>query len=418
MSLPETFCPLPWIHQATYTDGKLLPCCVARPFTNKNLSKTTFLSEFQTGVWKELRKQMLNGEKPEHCKRCWIEEESGYRSHRMTEREVWKQRLGEGELEKLAQQTKSDGTLEVVPKSIDLRIGNSCNLTCVMCRPHESVKWLGLAQQIFNKTENVELKFDMLYKKTIDISDYNWQDQEQTWHELKEMSPYLSEIIIGGGEPMLLRGQFEFIEYCVRTGVAKNIHLRYHTNLTILNPEYFSLWKEFKCVEFFASIDGLREKNFYVRHPADWTSIEKNLQILDSVEFENIKTMILFSSHFLNFYYLDELSEWIELQNFKRVTKRYNGYLHPGIVMEPSYLSVQAYPIEVKKNVEHRIEIFEKKSLRQSNKIKGVLQFMFAEDKSDLLKTTVEYIRQLDRIRGTSFSKTFPELAEHIHYEP
>lgn len=410
----KTFCPLPWVHQATLTDGALLPCCVAKPFKGKNLNESTLQKEFHSNEWNQLRKEMLAGEKPSQCHRCWEEEESGYKSHRLIENEVWKRRLGDQGLEQLMAATQEDGAITADPLSIDLRIGNTCNLSCVMCRPHESTKWLGLSEDIYAHTMNESLKRDMDSKKSINMSRYNWQDDEKTWTELKKMAPQLQELIIGGGEPMLLRQHFDFIEYCVQNNYAKNIHLRYHTNLTLLNTEYFSLWKEFKVVEFFVSIDGVGEKNFYNRFPAKWEDIEKNLRALDSQPYNNIQTMILFSSHFLSLYSLDELCRWIEAQNYKKVTKGFNGYLHPALVMEPRYLNPQVYPQKIKEKIMQKIAQFEKVSQKPSNKVSGVLQFMNAADESNQLSTTLEFIRQLDRSRGTNFQKTFPELAADL----
>ncbi len=410
----KTFCPLPWVHQATLTDGALLPCCVAKPFKGKNLNESTLQKEFHSKEWNQIRKDMLQGEKPSQCKRCWEEEDSGYRSHRLMEVDVWKRRLGEDGLNQLVASTQENGAIQAAPLSIDLRIGNTCNLACVMCRPHESTKWLSLSEDIYSKTYNLSLKMDMLYKKSLNMSRYNWQDEEKIWEELKLMAPHLQELIIGGGEPMLLRRHFDFVEFCVKNGYAKKMHLRYHTNLTNLNTSYFSLWKEFKVVEFFASIDGFGEKNFYNRYPAKWDEIEKNLRALDQLPHDNIQTMILFSSHFLSLYNLDELCRWLEQQNYRKVTKGFNGYLHPAIVMDPRYLNPQVYPQKIKDKITQKIHEFEKNSLKPSNKISGVLQFMNAADESGHLSTTLEYIRQLDRSRGTNFQTTFPELAADL----
>jgi hypothetical protein len=355
---------------------------------------------------------MVAGEKPKACERCWIEEENGYRSHRLTEIDVWRRRLGEGGLLELQNGTSASGEIALNPVALDLRIGNTCNLQCVMCRPHDSIKWLNLANGLAEKAQTPALQSDMVYKKSISLKDYGWQDNSAIWDEMRAIAPTLQELIIGGGEPMLLNGHIEFIEHCVRQGYASRIHLRYHTNLTILNEAHFDLWKHFKVVEFFPSLDGLGEMNHYVRYPADWATIEKNLNLLDAVEFDNIKVMILFSSHLLSLFNLADFLQWIEDRRFKKVTHGFNGYLHPGIVMHPEYLSPQVYPAEIKRVITERLSTFERRSRKPSYKTAGVLEFMNQKDKSELLPSAIEYIQLLDQTRGTSFAKTFPELAE------
>jgi hypothetical protein len=44
----------------------------------------------------------------------------------------------------------------------------------------------------------------------------------------------------------------------------------------------------------------------------------------------------------------------------------------------------------------------------------GVIDYMMAEDWSDKLPMVKDYLRVLDKNRGTDFRKTFPELAEYI----
>jgi MoaA/NifB/PqqE/SkfB family radical SAM enzyme len=410
MKYPATFCPLPWTHQATYTDGSVLLCCVAGNDSGQNLRHQGLKDSFHSPHWKEARRRMKAGEWPKSCDRCRLEEQSGYHSHRLDEISVWERRIGAEGIQRLLDSTQEDGHVDFLPVSVDLRVENKCNLQCVMCRPHDSLKWLGLAQTIGAQAEHPTLRNDMSYKTSIQLENYGWQENGAVWEEVRELAPSLEELIIGGGEPMLLKGHMEFIRYCVEAGHAKHIQLRYHTNLTVLPREYFDLWKEFKYVEFFASIDGLRERNHYVRFPSQWSEIEKNLDFLDSVPYANIKTRILYSCHALSLFHLDEMAEWIENRKFQKVTHGFNGYFHPGIVMHPEYLNPQIYPRHVKEDITSRLEAFEKRSLRPSRKVMGVVKFMNDADKSELLPALGEYIRLLDKNRGTNFAATFPEL--------
>lgn len=414
---PKTFCPLPWVHQATLTDGSILLCCVAMndPEKGLNLNRTTFSKAFHSPYWNEVRRKMLNGDKPEHCKRCWVEEKNGYRSHRVTEIDVWERRMGREKILDLIQNTQADGAVDFSPVSLDLRIGNTCNLQCVMCRPHDSIKWLALSEKMHGDAVSKSLKEDMQYKKSLNLADFEWQESDDVWDQLLEMAPTLNEVIVGGGEPMLLKNHFKFLKHCVEHGFAGQIQLRYHTNLTVLDRTMFDLWRHFKLVEFFVSLDGVGEINTYVRYPAKWQTIEENLDFLDSVPHDNVRIMLLFSSHFLSLFYLDQFSEWVEAKRFKKVTHGYNGYFHPGIVMQPSYLSPQVYPQAIKQEIAEKLQAFEKRSKKPSHKVHGVIQYMLEADKSDNLPTVMEYIGLLDRHRGTDFKKTFPELYARIY---
>lgn len=416
--MSETFCPLPWVHQATYSDGSIILCCVAEKTSTHNLNRGSLKEAFHSQDWNQVRRQMLDGEQPAACKRCWEEEKSGYRSHRVTEMQVWRERIGEDGLRRLREETEADGRINLMPRSLDLRLGNTCNLQCVMCRPQDSSKWVGLAKRLAEDLQSPELIGEMKHKLSLDQNDFEWQNGAAFWDELGDQLPHLDEMIIGGGEPMLLEPHFRFLERCVSSGHASKIQLRYHTNLTILPKEILSLWQEFKLVEVFASIDALMDKNHYVRHPAKWDDIERNLRLLDTLSYAKVRTMILCSVHLLTLFHLDQFLDWLQGQNFKTVTRGYNGLIHPGIVLFPEYLSVQTYPAHVKNIVSDKILAFERRSRKPSHKIQGVLNYMFERDQSARLPQALAYIKSLDRVRGTSFERTFPDLAELLGVGP
>ena len=85
----------------------------------------------------------------------------------------------------------------------------------------------------------------------------------------------------------------------------------------------------------------------------------------------------------------------------------------------------QILPLWFKKEVVKKFEDFypwlekEQKNYKdfKSNaygikRLKGMCQFMLSEDWSNRLPEFQEYILRMDRIRGTDFKKTFPEMAE------
>ena len=89
----ETFCLLPWVHLSTRPDGSMRVCCTANassvgPTNDKehggqvgilktddgkpnNLNVSDFETAWNSNYMKNVRKQMLNGEKPTACSRCY-----------------------------------------------------------------------------------------------------------------------------------------------------------------------------------------------------------------------------------------------------------------------------------------------------------------------------------------------------------
>ncbi|MBN8539259.1 MAG: twitch domain-containing radical SAM protein [Deltaproteobacteria bacterium] len=408
--ISETFCALPFTHLATHTDGSAILCCVAKNEQRLNLNDQTLQAAWNSDYLRSARLKMLKGENVSACTHCYAEEKNGYRSHRVTENRVWKERFGRDFVLDRVRKTQSDGRLNEDIVAIDLRLGNTCNLQCVMCRPQDSSRWTALAKKIAETAETSEIRSEWAHKSKINQSRFEWYKDPAFWTDLEAMLPSMREIIVGGGEPMLLEEHRRLVEACVRTGAAKNIQIRYHTNGTLLDKSLFDLWKEFKLVEVFISLDCWGEKNNYMRYPANWEAISNNLKCLDEESPESVKVMLLCSVHLMNMFYLDEYAQWVEDQNFRKVTKGFNGYFHPGVVHYPPYLSIQNYPSELKKAITEKLVAFENRSRKKSNKIQGIINLMNEADHSSRLNQTRDYIRRLDAERGTSFSKTFPEL--------
>ncbi len=412
--MSKTFCPLPWVHTATYTSGELLPCCVASANSQINLNDNNFSDYWNSNYNKEVRRKMIKGEPVEACSRCYVEEASGYRSHRVMEIEAWQRKLGEGGLAALTSLTKLDGSLESSQLSLDLRLVNLYNLQCVMCRQQDYSKWLDLASELMPMAESSTLKNDFQYKLQAQDLRFDWHKRAEVWEEVYKAIPNLKEIILGGGEPLLFKAHRNLLEECVRQGHAHHILLRYHTNLTRLPDDLVALWEKFETVEIFASVDAVGKKNNYLRYLSSWEDIEKNLKKLEEDSPDNLKVCLLASLHAMNIFYVDELCQWIQEQNFKKVTHGYNGHFHPGIVHHPEYLYVQVLPGEVKEIISQKIARFEKTSLRPSQKINGVVNFMNSKDQSEQLPALKKYISFLDKIRSTTFRDTFVELSEYL----
>jgi hypothetical protein len=101
----------------------------------------------------------------------------------MNENNLWCRKLGDGDqkkgkkhFKKLIKKTKADGTLKEKLITIDLRLGNTCNLQCTMCRSVDSSKWQGSEDKIISRTTGI-VADDWRWKKDdTSKSDFDWVD--------------------------------------------------------------------------------------------------------------------------------------------------------------------------------------------------------------------------------------------------
>ncbi|NCN95853.1 MAG: radical SAM protein, partial [Bdellovibrionales bacterium] len=214
------------------------------------------------------RRDMLTGQIPASCSKCFKEEAAGHRSKRNWETDYWSQRV---DVEKLLDETQPDGSVPPKLYYVDLRLGTKCNLKCVMCSPHDSSMWVPDWNQLFPKIQNKELKQVMVWdnKGRVDGASYNWhKDNELFWKQLYDQIPHMHQLYFAGGESTIIPEHYSLLEECIKRGEAHHIELRYNSNGIELPPKLFELWKHFKRVRFHFSIDSIGEMNDYIRFPS------------------------------------------------------------------------------------------------------------------------------------------------------
>jgi MoaA/NifB/PqqE/SkfB family radical SAM enzyme len=413
---------LPWLHAATVTDGSVQLCCVAEGASGINLNEQTLADYWQSPYVKEARRRMLAGQRVAACAHCYREEAHGYRSHRLVENEVWQNRCGEDGIRQLVDRTGPDGSVDAPIQYVDLRLGNTCNMQCIMCEPRQSSRWVAAARKLSQMSQQQELKNVWRLKGAIPANRFEWYRNNAFWDNLKTFLPAVKEIILAGGEPFLIAEQFEFVKACCELGEANHIRLRYHTNATVFPEEMIPYWKKFEFVHFLVSLDAIENAANYVRYPTDWREIERNVRGFDGLG-GNTLTSFNFTAHALNAWRIPEFLDWADRSRFsnRQRFRHMQDYVGVSLVHDPQYQRVSVLPADCKQLITACITDYIKEHLtgQHVDQLRAVINFMNAEDRSDKMHSLVEYTRLLDRNRGTDFTKTFPELAPYwARYEP
>jgi MoaA/NifB/PqqE/SkfB family radical SAM enzyme len=159
---------------ATYTDGSALLCCISNSEKGLNLNNMSLKEVWNSDHFKSARLDMLAGRQVKHCSSCYKEEAVGIYSHRQIENHIWKNKLGEDYIKELVSKTNPDGSLDVDWITLDLRLGNTCNLQCVMCRPIDSSKWVKHAT-ILKQELKTDARWDWKHKvESYSTNNFEW----------------------------------------------------------------------------------------------------------------------------------------------------------------------------------------------------------------------------------------------------
>ena len=447
LSGSPTFCILPWIHFATRPNGDMRLCCSANAsgagenhtiglVRNEqgepaNFGRETPMSAWNNEYMKSVRTTMLDGEIPASCAKCYDEESKGVASKRMWETGSW---IQDGiDVEELVQHTQEDGTIPEKLVYLDLRLGHTCNLKCVMCSPHDSSQWVPDHKKLYPLFEAKELKEQMRWDST--TFNNKWHENPDFWKEMYAQIPNLKQVYFAGGEPLVIKEHKMFLEEIIRQGYADKILVRYNTNGLLIDDSIIELWTKFKKVKVGFSLDGTSERNRYIRYDSSWRKIMANLRRLDDTP-DNIQVSIATAIQILNIKHLPDFAKWKVTQKFKKInlqnivdgTEAGGGLFNMHLLYIPTYLSIRCLPEKDKQEVREAFkelqiwlfthyrqdDDFWKKNPYGWSRWKAVLDFMDSEDHTDQLPAFKEYIQRLDTLRGTDAKTIFPELAHLV----
>jgi len=408
----EKFCIMPWIHCATQTNGAVQLCCVATPITELNLNDMTWEEIWNSPEYKDVRLRMLDEQEVSYCTNCYKEEAAGIKSHRQNENEVWANNWSPiklHELRKIVDDTNEDGSLDSGIVSVDFRLGNTCNLQCIMCRPHDSSKWLR-DSKVLAANLTTDAKWDWKHKSEIVIEQFEWYKNQAFWDSFYESATDIKDLIFGGGEPLLIKQHKALIRHLVKIDHAKNVEIRYHTNATIVDEELLELWTHFKKCHIMLSLDAYGDLNSYIRYPSKWDEIEKHLRIYDNTTGGDIIIDINTTIQACNINWMPEFAEWIWAQDYKKIGKRTtNGTFHAATLHWPKYLSTKVLPQKSKQAISEKLNDFMSKHSDnpEIQAWNAQVEFMMSEDWSSMLDQTEDYLKNLDKMRPVRFNELY-----------
>jgi molybdenum cofactor biosynthesis enzyme MoaA len=392
----KTFCVMPWNSLATNASGFYRVCCNSTPQKNVILDKNgTPMKIFQhtpSEVWNSLtytkiREQMINGERPEMCERCFKEEDSGIESARVNWNKKW------------YNENREYAVKEVLNiQYVDLRLGNLCNLKCRMCNPYSSSQWVEEWNSVVSKAELVP-NFPIKDEEALRLSKLDWPTNIKTWDSLIEIADTIEEVYLTGGEPTLAIEQYKLFDILIEKNLSKKIKLKYNTNLTNIPKKMIDYWENFKRIQINASIDAYGDLNRYIRYPTAWASVEKNIG--QFVSMTNIEVQLHCTVQTYNILYLNELFNWM----LRYPTVK----LYLNILNHPRSMNIRVLPAELKKLAEEKLQ-----SYLDLPKVKQTIKYMNDKDDSEFLKEFFDYTITLDEMRNQDFFKLVPEFKKYF----
>jgi sulfatase maturation enzyme AslB (radical SAM superfamily) len=409
----KTFCPLPFTMMSTTNSGDFRTCCegdhIGLPAADYTPAEV-WNSEF----YRNLRHDLINGKRNSNCKRCWKwEDKNGY-STRMSQND----NLDDSTLNQIFKNYDANtGRYESYPSLFEFKLGNLCNLKCIMCTQLESSQHQTEVEKIRSYNEKLPslLNFiDDKFKFKKEIYQLEKDSQNKIIDNFVATVPYLKTIKFVGGEPLINPLTFEIL-HKISKGKGRDKEIEIITNLSELDSQKIDILNKFQNLNLIVSLDSVDKNKFhYIRYPANFRHFESNLQKL--LTHFNGKLLFSITINIFNVLETKNILEYIEkINQFRPVKPMVN------VVMDPNYFSI----LYLDKKTKDQSKILIKQvcdnisnwgiylnNIKIYEQLQGIVDLLYEtpNNSKDVVNEQLRVLKLYDRVRHQSYADLFPYL--------
>jgi MoaA/NifB/PqqE/SkfB family radical SAM enzyme len=448
----ETFCTMPWSSIMILPSGDFKICCFSGHHTKTEYTHgvavddngvvmnvlTHDIMEAMNSKWhKEIRLAQQKGERHPTCKVCWDRDDAaataGIQSVSLRVVRSYYQNVGSNmdrvggqcltgsvTQDSAADTMNADGSIGVMPISLDIRFSNLCNMKCIMCDSTYSNLWYEdhiamtgkdtflVGPKSYKIEKSPKVSGGHTYSTNMDA----WNDDPRWWAQFDKIAPHLRHAYITGGEPFVQPVHDVFIQKLIERDYAKDIVLEYDTNMSVINPKILGMLKQFKDVIFRASIDDVGERYDLIRFPGKFERVNKNMKMLEEFDMASNVSAI---STCVGIY-----SIFAPIRLFNHFKPKGNQ-LSIRTLRYPAQVDIANLPPSMKQKV---IETYQNSGIPELYQfpivgyLKNNMNRVTEEQGAQKLRGFVAYMNSLDKLRGTDWKATFPEMVALLSLAP
>jgi hypothetical protein len=317
-------------HPAKYSKNMRLTCCC-----NLDVDPDHDIDDIRDPM-KSLKESLKSGALPDACRKCCDEEKNGAQSERI-------RTILTKDVDALNQFLIDPDQATAHAFELMVFFSTVCSLACRSCNSESSTTYAKIT-----KIKVIpEIEQDICEKSQ--YWDYITSTILANIHKRKFLYIHLM-----GGEPVLQSGTIKLLKWLSDQQIIDKIHLRITTSMAAMpNATLLGYFERCANVYVSLSIDSVGDNYRYVRWPAAFEKVERNL--LDLIEFNRnsitntdfeFTLAPVFSLN--NIFYIDDyLDYWY--QWFKDNFPIY--FMNTNVVLQTVHLDIQALPIIYRKEL-------------------------------------------------------------------
>jgi MoaA/NifB/PqqE/SkfB family radical SAM enzyme len=387
-NIPDTICVNPWIGLEIRYNGHISPCCVYKNLhDSKSIVDHSLLDIINSDSQVNLKQQFLQGQQPIGCQKCWDDEYNSKPSKRLLDNYVFREKLFDIDY---------NNTSSTALLSLDIKLKNTCNLSCRICNPVASSKW---QSEWSNNIESYP-QWDSL--KNIKI---NWSDDASSrlWKDIEQISNEIQYITFSGGEPLLDKSHVDMLKYFVNKNKSE-ISLHYNTNGTVYASHLIPLWDKFKQVELSFSIDNIESKFEYERYGSTWNTVIDTINQYKQLELNVYKFNVYVTVTVLNI---------LDLYDVFQFCKQYDLPVVFNTMTIPEELNIGVFGKKQKDYISNKLLTIQDNEFHQI--IMPIINLMNNQITQCSTTDMINYLSVTDKIRFQNFRKTYSELSSILN---
>ena len=256
--------------------------------------------------------------------------------------------------------------LPALPVSIEADTGSLCNLKCRMC--HDGVSSRIAADSVHSSWAS-------------DLFSGGYHDESATSRHLRprlfsatqkalestfqESPGQIRRLYFIGGEPLMVRGVGEILKRLIETGDDRRTELTIVSNGSTTGS-WLPLTKTFQRTGLGVSIDGFDEHYDYIRYPARWRNLARNLVAFKEMPHVSLSAAVTIQAY--NALHITDLFRYLN-------SLEINFWAYP--IHLPLYLALDVMPSAARREAAKRLAAYADQDCRPNHL--GMIQGLIAQ---------------------------------------
>ena len=316
---------------------------------------------------KQMRKMMLEGERPAECYKCWAVEDEG--KDKISERVFKTIQYGESDLDSILLRKWEDDTSL---RTLEISFDRACNMACSYCGPTFSTAWVkdikdnGPYENLVSDEREHYTNTAPWVANSTEKGEVNPYIQAfwEWWEEEGGLADTLEEIRITGGEPIMHPDVWKLFEW-FKNNPERGKNMRFAINSNLVPEKEKTFTKLVDAIQYlpnfemFTSCEATGAQAEYIRDGLNYEVWLNNVKrLLEQSKVNKFCTMMTINALCLSSI-TDLMDDMLDLREI--YGKERSPLLSLNLVYNPEFQSITTLPTHIIEHYNNKLKTWHDK---------------------------------------------------------